>query len=231
MEVFIGVEGYLLIKGDDFNNEYHKHSSIQISLENSGVVVEGNREIFRGSVIASGVKHKLKKRKNQIILLIDIESKFGKHIEDCWLKGREYIEIDFGIDKTSNLESIFWSIKKYLGHCKVEHTIENNHVREALEIIENLEQIKITLEELGKKLYISPSRLHHLFSEEVGIPLRKYLLYKRLMMAVGELKKGKSATYAAHESGFSDSAHLSRTFKENFGISYQYLIREYGLKG
>jgi AraC-like DNA-binding protein len=37
---------------------------------------------------------------------------------------------------------------------------------------------------------------------------------------------GRSRTEAAHETGFADSAHLSRTFRQMFGISPAMLIRE-----
>ncbi|TGL76672.1 helix-turn-helix domain-containing protein, partial [Leptospira yasudae] len=40
----------------------------------------------------------------------------------------------------------------------------------------------------------------------------------RILEAAKLLKDGKSITEAAHAAGFSDSAHFTRTFKENFGF-------------
>jgi len=37
--------------------------------------------------------------------------------------------------------------------------------------------------------------------------------------AIAAIAKGASATDAAHLAGFSDSAHLSRTFRRFFGMS------------
>lgn len=65
---------------------------------------------------------------------------------------------------------------------------------------------------------LSESRFSHLFVDEVGLPFRTYLLWRRLMVAVDEIAAGASLTAAAHEAGFADSAHFSRTFLRMFGV-------------
>jgi AraC-like DNA-binding protein len=66
---------------------------------------------------------------------------------------------------------------------------------------------------------LSPSRFMHVFTESLGVPLRPYLLWLRLQHAAGRLLAGASATEAAHEAGFSDAAHLSRTFRRTLGTT------------
>jgi AraC family transcriptional regulator len=53
--------------------------------------------------------------------------------------------------------------------------------------------------------------------EHTGLPFRTYLLWLRLTKAVGVFAGGRSLTEAAHEAGFADSAHFSRTFRRMFG--------------
>lgn len=65
---------------------------------------------------------------------------------------------------------------------------------------------------------LSASRLRHLFVEQTGLPFKTYLLWLRLTRAVESFAAGASLTQAAHQAGFSDSAHLSRTFRRMFGI-------------
>ncbi|HEY0112186.1 MAG TPA: AraC family transcriptional regulator [Allosphingosinicella sp.] len=65
---------------------------------------------------------------------------------------------------------------------------------------------------------LSASRLRHLFVEQTGLPFRTYLLWLRLNRAIECIVRGRTLTEAAHEAGFADSAHFSRTFTRMFGI-------------
>lgn len=71
---------------------------------------------------------------------------------------------------------------------------------------------------------LSESRFSHLFVEEVGLPFRTYVLWRRLMTAVSAIAAGASLTDAAHEAGFADSAHFSRTFLRMFGVPASLLL-------
>ena len=66
---------------------------------------------------------------------------------------------------------------------------------------------------------LSAGRLRHLFVEETGLPFKTYLLWLRLTRAVECMTAGATLTAAAHEAGFADSAHLSRTFRRMFGVA------------
>jgi AraC-like DNA-binding protein len=77
----------------------------------------------------------------------------------------------------------------------------------------------LSLESLADRAGLSPSRFMHVFTQSLGVPLRPYLLWLRLQHAAGRLLAGASATEAAHEAGFSDAAHLSRTFRRTLGTT------------
>ncbi len=66
---------------------------------------------------------------------------------------------------------------------------------------------------------LSASRLSHLFAQQTGLPFRTYLLWLRLTRAVEVVASGDSLTEAAHQAGFADSAHFSRTFRRMFGVA------------
>jgi AraC-like DNA-binding protein len=66
---------------------------------------------------------------------------------------------------------------------------------------------------------LSKQRLRHLFVEQTGLPFRTYLLWLRLMKGLEEFAAGASLTDAAHDAGFADSAHFSRTFRRMFGTA------------
>ncbi len=74
-----------------------------------------------------------------------------------------------------------------------------------------------TLEELSQSVYLSPSRLRHLFVEEVGIPIRQYVLWRRSIAAMEHIIHGSALGGAAYATGFPDQAALSRTHRRLFG--------------
>lgn len=77
----------------------------------------------------------------------------------------------------------------------------------------------LSLEEAAAHVGLSSGRARHLFVESTGLPFRTYLLWLRLAKAVERSSAGASLTDAAQAAGFSDSSHLSRTFRRMFGIA------------
>ncbi|MFW6009730.1 MAG: helix-turn-helix transcriptional regulator [Actinomycetota bacterium] len=76
-----------------------------------------------------------------------------------------------------------------------------------------------SVDELCAAAHLSESRLQHLFRDQVGVPIRRYLLWHRLLTALGELTGGASVTAAAHAAGFADGPHFTRVAKRMTGIA------------
>ena len=76
----------------------------------------------------------------------------------------------------------------------------------------------VSLPEVAKVANLSPDRFRHLFVEETGMPLRTYVLWRRLLHVWTLLGAGETLSSAAHAAGFADSAHLSRTARTMFGL-------------
>ena len=72
---------------------------------------------------------------------------------------------------------------------------------------------------------MSVGRFAHLFRDNTGVPLRRYLLWLRLVEAIRLMASAASLTDVAHGVGFADSAHLTRTFRRMFGIAPSALHR------
>lgn len=83
----------------------------------------------------------------------------------------------------------------------------------------HLSEQTITAEQLAGLTFLSPSRFMHLFSEQIGIPVRKYILWQRLRYALLLMAEDSTLTQAAHGAGFTDSSHMNRTFTAMFGIT------------
>jgi AraC-like DNA-binding protein len=85
----------------------------------------------------------------------------------------------------------------------------------------------VSLKSLAAISGLSPSRFMHVFTESVGVPLRPYILDPRLQRACAELLAGATVTSAACSAGFSDAAHLTRTFRRMVGITpTNFLLRK-----
>jgi AraC-like DNA-binding protein len=93
------------------------------------------------------------------------------------------------------------------------------HLRERLGSDEDL-----SLTKLAGVAGLSESRLMHAFTESLGIPLRPYILWLRVQRACGELSNGASIAEAVARVGFSDAAHLSRTFRRMLGTAPSAII-------
>jgi AraC family transcriptional regulator, arabinose operon regulatory protein len=69
-----------------------------------------------------------------------------------------------------------------------------------------------------RSVNLSPDRLSHLFTSQVGLSIRSFLQWRKIKAAMALLATGISITDVAHEAGFSDSAHLTRTFRASLGL-------------
>lgn len=92
-------------------------------------------------------------------------------------------------------------------------------VQRALRFIGEDMNIDLSLPSIACAVGLSPSRLSHVFALDTGIPLRRYVLWRRLIRAANELGSGASLTHAAQAGGFTDSAHMNHAFRRMFGLA------------
>ena len=80
--------------------------------------------------------------------------------------------------------------------------------------------IDATIESAASVVWISPSRLRHLFKEQVGLSFHKYLISIRLERARHLLRTTDwSIERMSASVGIQDRCHFSHTFKRAYGIS------------
>jgi AraC-like DNA-binding protein len=85
----------------------------------------------------------------------------------------------------------------------------------------------IRLEDVAAAVHLSPGRFRHLFVAQTGTSLRAWLLWARVDQAVtSAFRDGRSWTEAAHDAGFADAAHLTRTCRRVFGLAPTMLVAE-----
>ena len=109
-------------------------------------------------------------------------------------------------------------LERLLGPLQPELALDPR-IQRVLDWLAGPDEGGITAGEAASVACLSESRFSHLFTKETGLPFRTYVLWRRLMQAVQCKAAGATLTEAAHQAGFSDSAHFSRTFQRMFGIS------------
>jgi len=84
-------------------------------------------------------------------------------------------------------------------------------VEEALQILRDAVSDTPTPDELGRRVGLSGYTLMRRFKAELGVRIREYVLWRRLMVAL-EMVDGRSTiAEIAQRTGFYDQAHLTRT--------------------
>ena len=98
------------------------------------------------------------------------------------------------------------------------HTPLDDRIVSFLEMLEHCDCDDHSIEEYAGELNLSASRLSHLFSEQVGIPLKKYLILHQLEKTFEEILQGESITKASMDAGFVSPSHFAGVVKNLMGL-------------
>ncbi|QIT55160.1 helix-turn-helix transcriptional regulator [Aquisalimonas sp. 2447] len=98
-------------------------------------------------------------------------------------------------------------------------------IRRAIHVL--LEEPKPPLDQdrLARTVGLSPSRLGHLFREEIGVSIGRYRLWTRIQRLAMAIGASGSITEAAQSAGFRDPGQLARDFRRLFGLKPSAVIR------
>lgn len=215
--------------------DFHSHHAIQVTLSLGGRFELRTRDqsIATGAVVAPDVNHIFEAIGPVVILFVEPESRSGRAIAQNLLKNAPLAPVS--PDLVVNLISLMkhcWGDGHKDDAClidvgrslvarlagQVEAELPDPRVQTIIAYVTSRLDGPIALASAAKSVGLSAGRVRHLFVEQTGLPFRTYLLWLRLMKAVGVFAGGGSLTEAAHEAGFADSAHFSRTFRRMFGI-------------
>ncbi|QYN00087.1 helix-turn-helix domain-containing protein [Pseudomonas protegens] len=97
--------------------------------------------------------------------------------------------------------------------------VADPRVARALHAVDAALEGKVAAAQLAARAHVSLSQLERLFARDVGLPVRRLVLWRRLRLAMALVLEGQTHTGAAHGAGFADSAHFSRTLKSLFGVT------------
>lgn len=220
----------------------HAHHAVQVTLgldrriafrEPDGEWIECD-----GAIITPNVQHSFDGRDAHVMMLfVDPECLEGRWLRNSLRSPIQTVSaerfepyrqalIDFQQTRPSieDASKLITSIARALCDGPPPQRKMDERIARALVWLGGREPRGITLEEVAREAFLSSSRFAHLFTAEVGLPFRRYLLWRKLKRAMDAFGRGGTLTDAAYEAGFSDSAHLTRTFYQMFGLPPSIMI-------
>jgi len=114
-------------------------------------------------------------------------------------------------------------LQLFRGHFSPRNALDPR-ISDLLRVLHERPDLPFLGNSLANRVGLSESRMQHLFKQQVGIPIRRYVLWVRLRNVIELAVLDTSLTEAAHASGFADLAHFSRTFRAMFGIKPSALL-------
>lgn len=227
-KLFVSFNGQtVVLYGKVIDMEPHSHHFIQICIATGKgfkLSVENKRYYAHAMIITHDVIHQfIGIDEKQIIILIEPSSLIGLLIKDQYLGQLSHVKIEnemAEIQLTRDLNIILeQALNRLMINLKLyKHEPIDARVKKVKEMIKSLRE-PISLQQLTKSVFLSESRLTHLFKEYIGISIKRYILWEKLMKSLKAVMEGETFTDAAYIGGFSDSAHLARTFKGSFGVT------------
>jgi AraC-like DNA-binding protein len=222
----------MIVWGPGFTTAGHRHHCVQLVMAMHGSLLirgKSNEQWMRcgAALVRPDAAHEVDARDTIVLIgFVDSESELGAALSE---------RLESGISCISEAQVARWRtvLGRTITEARVERWVRTQllHRRRPVRIHPG---VSLVLKHLREKLGISDdfslrtlagisglsqSRFMHVFTESMGVPLRPYVLWLRLQRACCDLMAGSSVTAAAHSAGFSDAAHLTRTFRRMLGMT------------
>ena len=237
-----GVSVWVLEAPQGFGEaDFHAHHAIQITVALSGwLELETAQAKLRAPAlaVAPDASHRFRAEGLLAFVFVEPESRQGRALIETLFAGRDLVEpparlvphlapLAATFDEGLQSEALLAAGRAAVAALVPEVAPRLPDPRIARVIAHAAANLDTSLSLAGAAhgVYLSPSRLRHLFVEQTGLAFKTYVQWLRLVRALHTYSEGCSLTEAAHAAGFSDSAHFSRVFRRTFGLPATTLTR------
>lgn len=235
--------GALLMYGASIDAQSHMHNAVQIIWPSGQANLHVAGQDLQGAVVIdANVPHQLQMSQGWVVL-VEPQSQLGEDLKGVLNGEMTYVldafepfylhEGELILEPLQALlplfQALFTSVQGEADLAGYIQLVNRAQLDVRIETLLNrlnmcfdgacLKPEKWKAVQVAKSVALSESRFLHLFKAQMGIAWRPFLLWRRMLCAVNLLAMGEAATHAAYVAGFSDSAHLSRSFRAMFGLS------------
>jgi len=228
---------HIMMRAEYRTPDPHSHLAVQFIAGLDGpvhCVVSGDSFDADAVFIASDVVHTAyAETGDMLVFLFDTAGSIAEEAQKQYLCGRPYF---CGDKETVEKLREIWKnnppaqadslITQLLGLDTVGNTLRDERISQVLEYLRSLDEVPEDITaQLCAKVCLSPSRLSHLFKENVGISLHRYLAMDKMRKGYIHFQKYGNITEASMRAGFDSPSHFAATCKRMFGISFSEFVK------
>ncbi len=228
---------HIMMRAEYRTPDPHSHLAVHFIAGLDGpvhCVVSGDSFDADAVFIASDVVHTAYAEKgDMLVFLFDTAGSIAEEAQKQYLCGRPYF---CGDKETVEKLREIWKnnppaqadslITQLLGLDTVGNTLRDERISQVLEYLRSLDEVPEDITaQLCAKVCLSPSRLSHLFKENVGISLHRYLAMDKMRKGYIHFQKYGNITEASMRAGFDSPSHFAATCKRMFGISFSEFVK------
>lgn len=224
---------HILIRSEYRTPDPHQHLASHIAVALRGYMhceVSGDTFDAEGICIASDIRHTIFCESGDLLLyLFDTTSNRAARLEEQVLKGRPCSVLPQDLVEAIRLAALeddkTFSEKdaEILRLCGLQNAPReiDPRIEELLAYLQTLETVEPhIMDDLCQRVCLSSSRLSHLFRENAGISLHRYLALIKMKIGYRSYLACGNITDAALNAGFDSPSHFASTCKRMFGISF-----------
>ena len=223
--------GIVVYIGPGATADTHRHDAIQIVWSPDRPVLVGTAQgsaLTRAAIVPSTELHDLESDGAPVgIVLIEPSGPLGQRLDAFARQQPDLAHLaptDFALPTTVDATVIVgWGrslVMSLIGDVSSAGADDVRvELREATRFIDDHLDRAPRLTDTAGHVGLSPRQLRRSFADEIGIPFRRYVLWRRLRRVLLAVRDGADLTTAAACAGFADSAHFSRTFRQTFGLT------------
>lgn len=219
--------GRWLLLSNGIQNRRHKHVAASLLFGLDGplnIEISGKWHQLAGAIVAPEVEQALDSGDGRALVVhMDPDDPTWRRLVTA-LGGAEFVSLSKSQLDLQTLEDAVHAadiaaaqrwLEMLAADC-ADHTVLDERVQEVCRWLRDNLPERLELSELAALTSLSSSRLTHLFSQQMGVTMRRFLAHLKMQQALYCWKPGMQFAELAALSGFYDQPHLLRTAREMF---------------